>query len=121
MYFLYFIDLKYHFQNQRRIEKTEIIEIAIKYIRNFVSSNEKSCKIVEAINLNRKSNLKIDAYHSGYHNGIYDLFEYTQKNLNNDKFLSDLVDYIDEQEVQLEDLTGQNKDKGIYIYEIIFC
>jgi hypothetical protein len=34
----------FSFQNERRIEKTEIIEMAIKYIRSLISSAEKSGK-----------------------------------------------------------------------------
>lgn len=65
--------------------------------------------LVEPIDLNRKTNLKIDAYRCGYHNGSYDTYEYTEKHVNNEQFLPDLIDYINQKEVQLNDIGGSNK------------
>lgn len=62
--------------------------------------------LVEPINLNRKANLKVDAYHCGYHNGMYDTYEYIENHVNNDQFLPDLIHYMKEKEVQLKNLTG---------------
>ncbi len=128
----FYIKSRIFFQNQRRIEKTEIIEMAVKYIRNLKTSNQKSSKythfflflsyfilLVDPIDLNKRSNMKIDTYSSGYHNGAYDTCEYIEKHFNNDTLISDLIHYIKEKEVALKDLTGSKLNKFIFIQFIL--
>jgi len=62
--------------------------------------------LVEPINLDRRSSLKIDTYRSGFHNGIYEIFEYIEKHYNDDQFLHDLIRYIKAKEFKLKNLTG---------------
>ncbi|CAF0877245.1 unnamed protein product [Adineta steineri] len=87
-------------ENQKRVEKTEIIEMAIKYIRNLVSSTRKSS---EQSNIEKQSTL--NAYRSGYHNSCCDIYEYLEKYSNNDRFLGDFIRFINRKEIQLKDLT----------------
>ncbi|CAF3817152.1 unnamed protein product [Rotaria magnacalcarata] len=91
-------------KNQRRIEKTEIIEMAIKYIRCLLSSNSKSCKPFE---IEKKINSKVDIYRTGYYNGIGDMYEYIEKQSNDKQLHAEIFQYIQQKEVELKDLMGE--------------
>ncbi|UJR09081.1 hypothetical protein I4U23_013328 [Adineta vaga] len=88
-------------ENQRRIEKTEIIEMAITHIRNLVSSNQKA----ESINPEKQSLMKLDAYRSGYYNSICDTYEYLEKHPPHNRILPDFIQFSTEKEIELTDLT----------------
>ncbi|CAF2848231.1 unnamed protein product [Rotaria sp. Silwood2] len=88
-------------ENGRRIEKTEIIDMAIKYIR-LLSSNKESC---EPLTFDKKSYSKVAAYLTGYSNGIQDIYEHIEKHTNDKQLLNNLLQYIDEKEIELKDLT----------------
>lgn len=51
----------------------------------------------------------MDAYRCGYHNGAFDTYEYTEKHVNNEQLLPDLIDYINQKEIELKDLIGMIK------------
>ncbi|CAF3730583.1 unnamed protein product [Rotaria sp. Silwood1] len=89
-------------ENQRRIEKTEIVEMAVKYIRCLLSSNQKT---FEPFSFDKKSNLKLDAYRSGYYNAICDTYEHIEKHTNDKQLLTDVFQYIKEKEIELKDIT----------------
>ncbi|CAF3158081.1 unnamed protein product [Rotaria sp. Silwood2] len=88
-------------ENQRRIEKTEIVEMATKYIRCLISSNKKS---FEPFSFDKKSNSKLDAYRSGYYNGLCDIYEYIEQYTNDKQLLNNTFQYINEKEIELKDL-----------------
>jgi len=83
-------------ESQRRIEKTEIIEMAIKHMRSLISSLEKKPK-------NTDSN--IDSYRTGYRNGLSDLFEYLEEYPDSEQFLIDLTQHFKTKEIDLKSLT----------------
>ncbi|CAF1146494.1 unnamed protein product [Rotaria sordida] len=97
-------------ENQRRIEKTEIIEMSIKYIRSLLSSNQKS---FEPFSFDKKSKSKLNTYRSGYYNGICDIYEYIEKHTNDKQLLTNIFQYIEEKEIELKNLTVvcDKKDK----------
>ncbi|CAF3514376.1 unnamed protein product [Rotaria socialis] len=96
-------------KNQRRIEKTEIIEMAIKYIRCLLSSNSKS---YEPFEIEKKINSKVDVYRAGYYNGIGDMYEYIEKQSNDEKLHSEIFQYIQQKEVELRDLEAISDKKN---------
>jgi hypothetical protein len=72
-------------ESQRRIEKTEIIEMAIKHMRNLISSLEQKSKSTDA---------NIDVYRTGYRNGLSDIFEFLDEYSDRYKILSYLTKYF---------------------------
>ncbi|CAF1214417.1 unnamed protein product [Adineta steineri] len=83
-------------QHQRRIEKTEIIEMAIKHIRYLISTLEKKSENIEST---------IDAYRTGYRNALSDVYEFLDDYSNSDQLLADVVQYFKEKEIDLKALT----------------
>ncbi|CAF2045527.1 unnamed protein product [Rotaria magnacalcarata] len=81
--------------SQRRIEKTEIIEMAIDHIRQLIATIEKNSKIIES---------NLDAYRTGYRNALSDIFEFLNDYADHDQLLIDLTEYFKEKEIDLKEL-----------------
>ncbi|CAF3029515.1 unnamed protein product, partial [Rotaria sp. Silwood2] len=60
----------------------------------------------EPLTFDKKSYSKVAAYRTGYSNGIQDIYEHIEKHTNDKQLLSNLLQYIDEKEIELKDLTG---------------
>jgi hypothetical protein len=103
-------------ESQRRIEKTEIIEMAIKHMRNLISLLESKCKIkilfslIFILNfsflLAKNPDANIDSYRTGYRNGLSDIFEFLDEYSDSEQLLNDLTQYFKEKEINLKSLTG---------------
>ena len=48
----------------------------------------------------------MDAYRTGYRNGLSDVFEFLEEYSDNDELLVDLTEYFKQKEVDLNSLTG---------------
>ncbi|CAF3419086.1 unnamed protein product [Rotaria socialis] len=81
--------------SQRRIEKTEIIEMAIDHIRQLIATMEKNSKRTES---------NLDAYQTGYRNAVSDVFEFLNEYTDCDQLLIDLTEYFKEKEIDLKEL-----------------
>ncbi|CAF0888473.1 unnamed protein product [Adineta ricciae] len=87
---------------QRRIEKTEIIEMAIKHIRYLISTLEKKSK-VDLTN--------IDAYQIGYQNAWTDFYDFLNEYTNNDQLLMDINNFFKERDIELKNLSNVVPDR----------
>ncbi|UJR37143.1 hypothetical protein I4U23_029853 [Adineta vaga] len=81
---------------QRRIEKTEIIEMAIKHIRYLLSKLEKKSQ-TDLSNLN--------TYRIGYGNALSDLYDFLHEYSDSKHFLMDIVQFLKEKDLDLKSLT----------------
>ncbi|CAF0829641.1 unnamed protein product [Rotaria sordida] len=82
-------------ESQRRIEKTEIIELAIAHMRHLILTLEQNSK-------NTDTNL--DAYRTGYQNGLSDIFEFISEYAESDQLI-EFAQYCKEKEIDLKSLT----------------
>ncbi len=103
-------------ESQRRIEKTEIIEMAIKHMRHLITTLENKCKIKIwfwfwfisnfSFLLAITNDTNIDSYRNGYRNGLCDVFEFLDEYSDSDQLLADLTQYFKEKDIDLKALTG---------------
>lgn len=104
-------------ESQRRIEKTEIIEMAIKHMRHLIASLEKKCNnrfifvlfiyfFFYFLCLAKNSESNLDTYRIGYRNSLSDVFEFLEEYSDSDQLLADLTQYFKEKEIDLKTLTG---------------
>jgi len=83
--------------SQRRIEKTEIIEMAIRHIRHLINLTEKKEKKTDQNN--------VDVYRTGFHNALADTLEYVERHFHHDQLLLDLIEHFKTKENDLKNLT----------------
>ncbi|CAF2461826.1 unnamed protein product [Rotaria sp. Silwood2] len=79
-------------ESQRRIEKTEIIEMAITHILLFLFL------------LAKKTDTYLDSYRTGYQNGLSDVFEFINEYAESDQ-INEFAQYCKEKEIDLKSLT----------------
>ena len=51
---------------------------------------------------------ELDAYRCGYHNGLIDTFDVTEKYSGDARLRQELVDYVQDKEIELKNLTGKS-------------
>jgi hypothetical protein len=56
--------------------------------------------------LAKNVNSNIDAYRTGYRNGLSDVFEFLDEYSDSDQLLMDLTQYFKEKDIDLKTLTG---------------
>jgi len=108
--------------NQRRIEKTEIIEMAIKHVKHLISTLHEKCnKQTKTIRkefcylflfflfliLAKTTMSNLDSYRTGYRNGLSDVFDFLDQYSDSDQLLAELTEYFKEKEIDLKSLTGE--------------
>lgn len=100
-------------ETQRRIEKTEIIEMAIKHMRHLITTLENQCKEILQLSLisfdfslanNQDSN--VDSYQTGYRNALADIFDVVREYSDTEEFLTDFIQHVKDKDLLLDNLTG---------------
>lgn len=105
-------------ETQRRIEKTEIIEMAIKHMRHLITTLENRCKelfhlwiplIFFGCLLANNANSNVETYRTGYRNALADIFDIIREYSDTEDFLPDFIEYLKNQDLGLDNLTGSLK------------
>ncbi|CAF3473860.1 unnamed protein product [Rotaria sp. Silwood1] len=84
-------------ETQRRIEKTEIIEMAITHMRHLISTLEKN---------SNNTDTNLDSYRTGYQNGLSDIFDFVSEYAQSDQ-LNEFAQYCKEKEIDVKNITVQ--------------
>ncbi|CAF1400373.1 unnamed protein product [Adineta ricciae] len=97
-------------ENHKRVEKTEIVEMAIKYIHTILANNQKTA---DTLNAEKQTIIKLNAYRSGYLNCICDAYEHFEKQPAHQRILPDFVKFSTNKEIELNDLIDLPEKKTL--------